>query len=134
MFIAGREDGIADLTPIQQDYRTVPTPKRLVVITGAGHLNAFSDICTIGESGGGVVAMAQKAGLPVPATVARLGTDGCFAPALPSADVQTVTKHYTTAQLRFALGIDGAPVGLAPRSAKQFGAVDVAYSASSGKG
>lgn len=134
MFIAGREDGIADLARVEGYYRTIPTPKRLVVITGSGHLNAFSDICTIGEGGGGVVAIAQQAGLPVPAGLARLGTDGCFPPALPSADVQPVTKHYTTAQLRFALGIDKAPVGLAPRSANQFGDVDVAYTASTGKG
>jgi len=134
MYIAGREDGIADLAGIEAYYRTVPTPKRLVVITGAGHLNAFSDICTIGEAGGGIVAIAQQAGFPVPSLVARLGTDGCFAPALPSADVQPVTKHYTTAQLRFALGLDKAPVGLAPRSANQFGAVDVAYSTSTGRG
>jgi len=134
MFIAGREDAIADLAHITEYYASVPTPKRLVVITGSGHLNAFSDICTIGEGGGGVVAIAQKAGLPVPATVARLGTDGCRAPALPSADVQPVVDHYTVAQLRFALGIDKAPVGLAPRSARQFGDVGVAYSASTGKG
>jgi len=134
MFIAGREDGIARLARIQEYYRSVPDPKRLVVITGSGHLNAFTDICTIGEGGGGIVAIAQQAGFPVPATVARLGTDGCFTPALPSADVQPVTKHYTVAQLRFALGLDQAPVGLAPRSAKQFGTVDIAYSTSTGKG
>jgi len=134
MFIAGREDGIARLARIQEYYRSVPDPKRLVVITGSGHLNAFTDICTIGEGGGGIVAIARRAGLPVPARVARLGTDGCSAPALPSAEVQPVVAHYTTAQLRFALGLDKAPVGLAPRSAKQFGAVDVAYSTSTGKG
>ncbi|MCJ7436511.1 MAG: dienelactone hydrolase family protein [Acidimicrobiia bacterium] len=134
MFIAGREDGIADLARIKEYYASAPTPKRLVVITGSGHLNAFSDICTIGEGGGGVVAIAQQAGLPVPSQVARLGTDGCRAPALPSGAVQPVVKHYTVAQLRFALGFDKAPVGLAPRSAKQFGDVDVAYSVSTGRG
>lgn len=134
MFIAGVEDGIADLARIREYYDSVPTPKRLVTIAGAGHLNAFSDICTIGAGGGGVVALAQQAGLPVPERVARLGTDGCFPPALPSADVQPVTKHYTVAQLRFSLGLDKAPVGLAPRSANQFGNLDVAYTVSTGKG
>lgn len=55
-------------------------------------------------------------------------------PALASADVQPVTKHATDAPLRFAPGLDKTPVGLAPRSAKQFGDVNVAYSASTGRG
>ena len=63
-------------------YKTVPAPKRFVVIDGSGHLNGMSDICEIGKGGGGIVAIAQQAGIPVPPNLVRLGTDGCNAPAL----------------------------------------------------
>ena len=83
-------------------YKTVPAPKRFVVIDGSGHLNGFTDICEIGKGGGGIVALAQEAGIPVPANLVRLGTDGCFKPFLKSKQVWPVTRHFTTAQLRYA--------------------------------
>ena len=46
------------------------------MIDDAGHL-APSDLCAIGASGGGVIAIAIEAGLPVPENLVRRGTDGC---------------------------------------------------------
>ena len=61
----------------------------------------MSDICEIGKGGGGIVAIALQAGIPVPANLVRLGTDGCNAPALKSKQVWPVTRHFVTAQLRY---------------------------------
>lgn len=128
MFIVGAQDGIVPPDSVRSAYAAAPAPKRLVVIDGSGHLNAMSDICEIGKGGGGVVALAQQAGLGVPPNLQRLGTDGCFPPARPSRQVWPVTRHFTTAQLRYELGVDKRPVGLAPSVVKAFLPVKVTYS------
>ncbi len=112
LWMAGENDGIASLGGIESAYAAAPGPKRLVVISGAGHNNAFSDICEIGEGGGGVIAIAQQAGLPIPDSIARLGNDGCLDPNLPSADVWPIVRHFVTAQLRFQAEISPIPWGL----------------------
>ena len=98
------------------------------MIDGVAHLNAMSDICEIGKGGGGVVKLAQDAGLPVPDSLAKLGTDGCFAPNLRSRKVWPVTRHFVTAQLRWAFHLDRHPVGLRPSIVKAFLPVKVRYS------
>ena len=128
LYIAGATDGVVATDGIKTFYRTVPAPKRLVVIDRVGHLNAMSDICEIGKGGGGVVALAQQAGLPVPETLARLGTDGCFKPAYRSTKVWPITRHFEVAQLRYAFGINKAPIGLGPSIVKAFAPVTVTYS------
>jgi dienelactone hydrolase len=125
LYVFGRDDHVADATRLRAYYDTVPAPKELIEIGGAGHQNAFSDICTIGRSGGGVVAIGRDAGLAVPDDLARLATDGCEPPALAPAVVQPVVAHYATAQLRYALGLDRAPIGLGAASARRFRGVDV---------
>ncbi len=127
MYITGRDDGIADLDRITTAYKTVPAPKRFVVIDGSGHLNGMSDICEIGKGGGGIVALAQEAGIPVPPNLVRLGTDGCVAPTLSSKQVWPVTRHFTTAQLRYEFKIDKHPIGLRPSVVKAFLPVKVTY-------
>ena len=96
------------------------------MIPGAGHNNAFSDICEIGEGGGGVIALALQAGLPIPESIARLGQDGCLDPNLPSEEVWPVVRHFVTAHLRFQAGISTIPWGLDDGVAERFG-VPVEY-------
>jgi dienelactone hydrolase len=127
MYITGRDDGVAEFARVADSYKTVPAPKRFVVIDGSGHLNGMSDICEIGKGGGGIVAIAQQAGIPVPANLVRLGTDGCNAPALKSKQVWPVTRHFVTAQLRFAFKLDKTPIGLQPSVVKAFLPVKVTY-------
>jgi dienelactone hydrolase len=127
MYITGRQDGIASFDRVSAAYKTVPAPKRFVVIDGSGHLNAMSDICEIGKGGGGIVALAEQAGIPVPANLARLGTDGCKAPALSSTRVWPVTRHFVTAQLRYEFKLDKHPIGLEPGVVKAFLPVKVTY-------
>ncbi len=127
MYISGRQDGVASFDRVSTAYKTVPPPKRFVAIDGSGHLNGMSDICEIGKGGGGVVALAQRAGIPVPANLVKLGTDGCFPPALPSREVWPVTDHFVTAQLRYAFKLDKTPIGLQPGVVKAFLPVKVTY-------
>lgn len=133
LYVAGANDTVIPPAGIESYFETVPTPKRLVVIDGVGHLNAMSDICEIGTGGGGVVKLAQDAGLPVPENLARLGTDGCFEPNTPSREVWPITRHFEVAQLRWAFGIDKQPVGLQPSIVKAFLPIKVTYTVESGK-
>jgi dienelactone hydrolase len=133
MYITGRQDGVAEFDRVNAAYQTVPPPKRFVVIDGSGHLNGMSDICEIGKGGGGIVALAQQAGIAVPPLLVRLGTDGCKAPALKSKEVWPVTRHFVTAQLRYAFGIDKRPIGLQPGVVKAFLPVKVTYTQTLGK-
>ena len=127
MYITGRDDGVAEFARVADAYKTVPAPKRFVVIDGSGHLNGMSDICEIGKGGGGIVAIAQQAGIPVPANLVKLGTDGCNPPALKSKQVWPLTRHFVTAQLRFAFKLDQKPIGLQPSVVKAFLPVKVTY-------
>jgi dienelactone hydrolase len=121
IFIAGQQDGVIPIAGIQSYYEgSVVPPKRAAWIDGSGHLTAFSDICAIGEGGGGIVAIARQAGLPVPENLARLGEDGCKAPALAPKQVWPVTNHFTTALFRSAFRIDKRPVGLNTKAAAAF--------------
>lgn len=116
LWLTGAADGVVPLGGVEETYDAALPPKRIVVIENAGHL-APSDLCAIGASGGGIVAIAIEAGLPVPEQLQRLGTDGCQPEALAPADGWPVVKHFVTAQLRWAFGIDPQPVGLSPEAA-----------------
>ncbi len=120
IFIAGNQDGVIPIAGIQTYFDGVTAPKRAVWIDGSGHLTAFSDICEIGKGGGGIVAIARQAGLPVPENLARLGEDGCKPPALRALTTWPVTRHFTTALFRFAFKIDKKPVGLNVKAAAAF--------------
>ena len=132
LYVAGTNDGVVSTAGIRSFYETVPAPKRFVTIDGVGHLNAMSDICEIGAGGGGVVKLAQDAGLPVPAQLAKLGTDGCFAPNYKSRKVWPITRHFVVAQLRWAFGIDKKPRGLEPSIVKAFAPIRVRYEITDG--
>lgn len=127
LYLTGADDGIVAVDAIRSYWDGAPAPKRLVVVHGVGHLNAMSDICEIGKGGGGVVAVAREAGLPVPDNLARLGTDGCFPPALPSRQVWPVTRHFEVAMLRYEMGIDATAAQLRPGIVKAWPKLDIEY-------
>lgn len=127
LYLTGADDGIVAVDAIRDYWAAAPAPKRLVVVHGVGHLNAMSDICEIGKGGGGVVAVAREAGLPVPDTLARLGTDGCFPPALPSRQVWPVTRHFEVAMLRYEMGLDRTPAQLRPGIVRAWPKLDIDY-------
>lgn len=127
MFITGSADTIVALTEVQPTFDQATAPKRMVVLGNAGHL-AMTDVCLIGKSKGGVIAIADSLGIQVPASLKPLATDGCEAGKLPIRDGYPVIDHYVTAQLRWAFGIDKKPVGLDDATADRFSNVTVTYS------
>jgi dienelactone hydrolase len=112
LWLTGKIDDIVVPQRTIDAFNASSAPTRLVLIDDMGHLGP-SDICTIGESGGGVIALAKEAGLPVEELgLERLGTDGCQEEALPIEDGWPVIRHFVTAQLRWAFGFDEEAVGM----------------------
>ncbi len=123
MWIGGSIDGVMPLTNVQTGFNRATPPARLVVIGGAGH-QAFSDLCTLGRGGRGVVASAtsdQGSG-----GVSRFASDGCQREAVDLEAGWRVINHYVTAQLRDAFGIE-AGVGLDAATVRGFDEVTVTY-------
>lgn len=111
LWLTGRIDAVAAVEGVETAYGRATPPRRLVIVEESGHLLP-SDLCAIGEGGGGIVQIALDAGLPVPENLQRLGTDGCQPEALPVREGWPVVRHFVTAQIRSAFGVDPAPVGL----------------------
>jgi hypothetical protein len=128
MLITGGNDQVIPRARLQPFYDAMATPKRLVVIEGAGH-NSVTDICLIGADQGGLIAIAGKVGIQVPATVAGLFNDGCAAGGnYPDVkQVWEVPRHFIVAQLRYVFGIDPQPVGLGPAVADAFPPLTLDY-------
>jgi len=116
LWIVGAIDGVVDPQSVADAFAAASVPARFVLIDNMGHLGP-SDICAIGDSGGGVVQIAIDAGLPIPDSLVRLGTDGCQPEALAPQDGWPTIRHFVTAQLRWAFGIDPEPVGLSADAA-----------------
>ena len=119
MWLTGDIDGIVSVDGVVRAFENAPSPSRLVIVEGGGHL-APTDLCRIGADGGGIVQIGLDAGLPVPEGLRRLGTDGCQPEALPAEAGWPVFNHFVTAQLRWAFGLDDSPVGLSPTVASDF--------------
>ncbi len=111
LWIAGAIDEIVEPKRTANAFAVASAPARHVVIEAMGHLGP-SDICAIGENGGGIIQIALDQGLPIPPNLVRLGTDGCQEGALPPPDGWLVINHFVTAQLRWAFGFDEEPIGL----------------------
>ncbi|NNK07681.1 MAG: hypothetical protein HKP50_10280, partial [Myxococcales bacterium] len=111
LWIAGAIDGVVSPERTANAFAAASAPARHVVIEAMGHLGP-SDICAVGENGGGVIAIALEAGLLIPDNLVRLGTDGCQDEAIAPEDGWPVINHFVTAQLRWAFGFDDEPVGL----------------------
>jgi len=110
LWLTGKTDGIVDVQRTIDAFGIANAPTRMVLIDGMGHLGP-SDICTIGEGGGGVIAIALEANLPIPESLQRLGTDGCGEDDVIE-EGWPVIRHFVTAQLLWAFGIDETPVGM----------------------
>ena len=117
LWLTGKTDGIVEPQRTIDAFEQSSAPTRLVLIDDMGHLGP-SDICTIGETGGGVIAIALEAGLPIPENLQRLGTDGCAEDDVIE-DGWPIIRHFVTAQLRWAFGIDEEPVGMS-QDAQEF--------------
>ncbi|MBT8470411.1 MAG: hypothetical protein KJN97_16820 [Deltaproteobacteria bacterium] len=111
LWIAGAIDAIVEPERTANAFAAANAPARHVVIDAMGHLGP-SDICAIGENGGGVIQIALDEDLPIPPNLVRLGTDGCQEGALPPPDGWLVINHFVTSQLRWAFGFDEEPIGL----------------------
>jgi len=111
LLMAATDDGIVGLDKMQSAYDAMKSPKRLVLVGGAGHL-VFSDLCEIGAGDGGLLAVAAAVGITVPDALVPLATDGCLPPALPPPDAWPAIDQVVIAQLRHVLGIDRSTAGL----------------------
>ena len=109
MIMQGTADKVVNPVGTAKLYAKLPTPKRLILVKRAGH-NVFDDGCTIGAAQGGLVAFVKQLKLP-PAFLA-IATDGCTAPDLYPPRAWPLIDQAVTAQLRWGLGIDKAPIGL----------------------
>lgn len=80
--IFASDDQIAQNDLIQSSFASSGPGSSTAVLEGAGHL-AFTDICRVGQDHGGIVAIADAQGLPVPGPLRTLASDGCQPGALP---------------------------------------------------
>lgn len=107
LFMAGETDGIIAASQTAEAFGRAPSPSWLWKIPDAGHL-VFTDLCAIGAGNGGLVGLAEGAGIVglVPENLQRLATDGCLDPNRPVSEVWPVVRHATTV---FALSVTGDP-------------------------
>ncbi len=120
MVMLGTHDGIIPPAATEQVYAKMNRPKVLVKIAGAGHL-VFSDICLIGGSKGGIVNIAKSLKLPIPASLLKLGSDGCGTGYPPVDKAFPAIDQLSVAFLRAALGLDAEPKGLSTAAVRGLG-------------
>jgi dienelactone hydrolase len=109
LVMVGSDDKVTTAAAARSTYDALGSPKRLAVLTSAGH-NTFTDTCTLGADAGGSIAI--RAGVALPETVLALAADGCQEGALPITAAWPAIRHVTVAALRASLGIDDEPIGL----------------------
>ncbi len=113
LIMYGSADAVVPPTDVNQLYKALPTPKRVIVIKDAGH-NVFDDVCTVGANGKRLsdflkhVTTANE-GLQAWATNVP---DGCYPPDVFPTTARPLIDQATTAQMRYGMGIDRNPVGL----------------------
>lgn len=117
--MAGTNDEIAVVDQIERAYERQTSQKRYLAIAGMGHLG-FTDICAIGRDRGGVLQIALDHGVEVPDILLMLGNDGCEEQDLPAEDGWPVVNHFTTAELKYALGVNSTEAGLEDQVASCF--------------
>lgn len=119
LFLAGANDGVIEPGRAAEAFEAAAEPSWRWELADSGHL-AFSDLCAIGQGQGGLIGLAEEAGLPVPENLRGLAEDGCLE---PNVDVRTVwpaIDHSSVAFYRFVFGIDDEPVGLGPEVTEAF--------------
>jgi hypothetical protein len=111
MNIAALVDVLVPIDEVAQTYEGLATPKRFVVIDGAGH-NSFTDICLSVKGGTDLIGLAQRIGLGIPDNLAAGGRDGCEEGSIDTREGWEITQHFTVAQIREAFGVgDGTGLG-----------------------
>jgi dienelactone hydrolase len=129
LLVAGDADAIAPVASIEQWWSTtVPSPRQLAVLGGVTHLG-FMDACTIAADQGGILQVATDAGVAVPEVILNLYADGCDPKYTPAPTAWPAIEHMTIAQLRAALGVDPAPVGLDASLADAYEGLTIRYEA-----
>lgn len=118
--MAGTNDEIAVVEQIEKAYDRQTAQKRYLAIAGMGHLG-FTDICAIGRDRGGVLQIALDHGVEVPDILMILGNDGCEEQDLPPEEGWPVVDHFTTAELKLALGVNATAAGLGDEVTGCFG-------------
>jgi len=98
LILGAMDDAVVAYTQQQQGFETSPAPKRLVGLTGAGHL-AFSDLCALGREQGGILQVAIDHGIEVNPLIAALAQDGCKEGQLPHERGWAIINHATAAAL-----------------------------------
>lgn len=116
LLMYGTNDKVVDPKGMVAAYDALNQPKRLITVQNAGHL-VFADICQLAPGQGGLIGVAKKINLPVPAKLVPLGSDGCFAPDLSPPLAWPAINQAVTAQLRWAMGFDATQAGLEKLSA-----------------
>jgi predicted dienelactone hydrolase len=116
MLMAGTNDHVANPRSIVAAYDKMRSPKRLILVRGAGHL-VFADICEVGAGQGGLLTIAAALHVPVPPSLMPLATDGCKAPDVAPPTEWPLVRQAVTAQLRHVFGFDHSSAGLTGLSA-----------------
>ena len=111
MLMSGTSDKVVPDVGIIKAYGRLHSPKRLILLRGAGHL-AFADLCEVGSSQGGLLSIAAVLHVPVPPSLVPLASDGCSAPDLSPPLAWPVIRQAVTAQLRHVFGFDRSTAGL----------------------
>jgi predicted dienelactone hydrolase len=111
MLMSGTSDHVVSDTSIIAAYGQMRSPKRLILLRGAGHL-VFADLCEVGSSKGGLLSIAAVLHVPVPASLVPLASDGCSAPDLAPPLGWPVIRQAVTAELRHTFGFDASTAGL----------------------
>ena len=107
----GTLDSVVKPSAMVNAYNSLKQPKRLIALSSSGHL-VFADICKLVPKHGGLIGAAEGAGLPIPDTLKKLGSDGCSAPAMSVTEAWPAIRQSVTAQLRWTLGFDDSQAGL----------------------
>ena len=116
LLMSGTADHVVSDTSMIRAYGKLHSPKRLILVRGAGHL-VFADLCEVGSSQGGLLSIAAVLHVPVPASLVPLASDGCHAPDLAPPLAWPLIRQAVTAQLRHVFGFDASSAGLTGLSA-----------------
>jgi len=105
LVLGGMDDGIANFSRTRDGYVSSEGEKRLVGIANAGHL-VFSDLCALGAENGGLLEIAQDAGVSN-ANFASFIWDGCDEGQIDPVLGNAIVAHVTTAVLESVLQCTG---------------------------
>ena len=124
MLMSGLSDRVVPVAGMIKAYGKLHSPKRLILLKGAGHL-VFADLCEVGAGQGGLLAIGNALKLPIPAQLTLLATDGCQAPDTSPPTEWPLIRQAVTAQIRHVFGFDATDAGLASLRAAYPGVVAV---------